>query len=136
MWAKFFRRRSRLPTRDERVDTPDGDFLDLVHYDGPTRAPRILLLHGLEGTRRSHYVTGFFEQAARRGWSATLMIFRGCGDELNRAPRLYHSGETTDLDLVVRRLTGRAPGSTLFLVGVSLGGNVLLKWLGERSDQT
>ncbi len=132
MWAKFFRRPASLPTRDERIETPDGDFLDLVHLDGRPGAPRLLLLHGLEGTRRSHYVTGLFEQARRRGWSATLLVFRGCGDELNRGARLYHSGETTDLDLVARRLIERSPESELLPVGVSLGGNVLLKWLGER----
>jgi predicted alpha/beta-fold hydrolase len=135
MWAKFFRRRVALTTRDERLETDDGDFLDLVHFDATPDAPRILLLHGLEGTRRSHYVAGVFEQARARGWNATLLIFRGCGPELNRAKRFYHSGETSDLGRVVRRLTAAAPRRPLMLAGVSLGGNVVLKWLGENGDR-
>jgi hypothetical protein len=83
----------------------------------------------------SHYVAGFARLAERRGWNFTLLEFRGCGAQLNRAPRLYHSGETTDLDLAIRQLAERAPAAPLFLAGVSLGGNVLLKWLGERGDR-
>jgi hypothetical protein len=135
IWAQFFRRRRDLSTRRERIETPDGDFLDLVHLDGLPAAPRILLLHGLEGSPRSHYVAGVFDQARQRGWNATLLVFRGCGDEMNRTGRFYHSGETTDLDWVVRRLVASAPGATLFLAGVSLGGNVLLKWLGEQGER-
>jgi predicted alpha/beta-fold hydrolase len=133
MWAKFFRRRTRLPLRQERIDTPDGDFLDLLHVDARPGAERLLILHGLEGTSRSHYVSGFFDQAYARGWAATLLIFRGCGDAPNRAPRFYHSGETSDLDLVVKHLERSSP-QPLVAAGVSLGGNVLLKWLGEQSD--
>jgi predicted alpha/beta-fold hydrolase len=132
MFAKFLRRRTTLPLRSERIDTPDADFVDLVHLESRGGAPHVLLLHGLEGTARSHYVTGVFEQAHARGWNATLMIFRGCGPELNRARRMYHSGETTDLDLLVRRTIAATPSAPLLLAGVSLGGNVLLKWLGEN----
>src|SRR3954468_9776647 len=123
MWAQFFRRPPTLPTRDERIETADRDFLDLVHLDVAPGLPRVLMLHGLEGTRRSHYVTGVFEQARERGWNATLLVFRGCGAELNRARRMYHSGETTDLDFVVRRLAAASPAVPLFVGGVSLGGN-------------
>jgi predicted alpha/beta-fold hydrolase len=119
-------------TRVERWDTPDGDFLDIHRLDGPPGAPRLIFLHGLEGTIRSHYVGGFFAEAARRGWTADLMIFRGCGDEPNRAPRFYHSGETTDLAFVIDRVRAEHPQADLMLAGVSLGGNVLLKFLGER----
>jgi len=132
LWGKFFRPRSTLPTRLERWETPDGDFIDLHRLDGPTHAPRLLFLHGLEGTVRSHYVAGFFAEARRRGWAADLMIFRGCGDEPNRAPRFYHSGETTDLAFVLDRLLCENPHVPVVLAGVSLGGNVLLKFLGER----
>jgi hypothetical protein len=100
--------------------------------DGAPNAPRLLLLHGLEGTVRSHYVAGFFEQAKDRGWGADLLLFRGCGDEPNRAPRFYHSGETDDLAFVLEEILRRHPGSPIVLAGVSLGGNVLLKFLGER----
>jgi hypothetical protein len=90
------------------------------------------VLHGLEGTIRSHYVGGFFEQAKDRGWGADLLLFRGCGDEPNRAPRFYHSGETGDLAFVLDQLVREHPSSPIVLAGVSLGGNVLLKFLGER----
>jgi predicted alpha/beta-fold hydrolase len=129
------RRRMRPPTRVERWDTPDDDFLEIHRLDAPAGAPRLLILHGLEGTIRSHYASGLLHEAKRRGWAADFLVFRSCGDEPNRALRLYHSGETTDLDLVVRRVTAETPDRPLFIVGVSLGGNVLLKWLGEQRDR-
>jgi predicted alpha/beta-fold hydrolase len=91
-------------------------------------------LHGLEGTIRSHYVAGFFGEAARRGWAADLLIFRGCGGEPNRAPRFYHSGDTGDLAFALDRVLREHPSSPMVMAGVSLGGNVLLKYLGERGD--
>jgi predicted alpha/beta-fold hydrolase len=129
------RRRIRPPTRTERWPTPDDDFLDLHRIDAPAGAPRLLILHGLEGTFRSHYAGGLLHEAAQRGWAADLLIFRSCGDEPNRALRLYHSGETEDLDFVVRRLIADDPSRPLLIAGVSLGGNVLLKWLGEQGDR-
>jgi predicted alpha/beta-fold hydrolase len=132
LWGKFMRPRPTLTTRCERWTTEDDDFLDLHRLDAPPGAPRLLILHGLEGTVRSHYAGGLFAEAQRRGWAADLLIFRSCGDEPNRALRFYHSGETTDLDSVVRRLIASDPARHLLLVGVSLGGNVLLKWLGEK----
>ena len=133
LWGKFFRRRDQPPTRRERWETPDGDFLDVHRLDAPPGSPHLLFLHGLEGTIRSHYVGGFFSEAARRGWSADLLIFRGCGSEPNRSPRFYHSGETTDLAFVLDRVIREHPESPIVVAGVSLGGNVLLKFLGERS---
>lgn len=136
LWGKFFRPRMSVFPRVERWDTPDGDFLDLHRLnapaDAPPDAPRLLVLHGLEGSIRSHYVTGFFGEALRRGWAADLLVFRGCGSEPNRAPRFYHSGETSDLAFVLGRLLEQYPTSPIVLAGVSLGGNVLLKYLGER----
>lgn len=134
LWGKFFRARPSIPTRRERWDTADGDFIDVHRLDGPVGAPRLLFLHGLEGTIRSHYVAGFFGEALRRGWAADLMIFRGCGSEPNRAARFYHSGETEDLSFVIQRIIEEHPQSPLVVAGVSLGGNVLLKYLGERSS--
>jgi predicted alpha/beta-fold hydrolase len=92
------------------------------------------MLHGLEGAPRSHYARGLFLQAIQRGWAADLLLFRGCGEELNRAPRFYHSGETGDVDLVARRLIDANPDAPFVFAGVSLGGNVLLKWLGELGN--
>ena len=135
LWAKFFRRRQPLHARRERWTTTDGDFIDVYRADADHRAPRLVLLHGLEGTVRSHYVGGFFREARRRGWGADLLIFRGCGDEPNIAPRFYHSGETMDLGFVIRRIRDEHPEAPLLLAGVSLGGNVLLKFLGEVAER-
>jgi uncharacterized protein len=118
----------------ERWTTPDDDFVDVLRLDAPPEAPRLFLLHGLEGTVRSHYVGGLLQVAAERGWGADLLIFRGCGDELNKAPRFYHSGETTDLAFAVDRVLREFPDAPLGMCGVSLGGNVLLKWLGESGN--
>lgn len=136
LWGKLVPRRFDVPTRLERWDTPDGDFLELVRHAVSPPAPRLLLLHGLEGSPRSHYVRGLMMEARRRGWAADLLVFRSCGTTPNRAPRFYHSGETGDLDWVVSRLIREEPDRPLLLAGVSLGGNVLLKWLGERGAAT
>ena len=121
--------------RLERLGTADGDVVHLYHHDHREDAARVLLLHGLEGSVRSHYVQGIARGAQERGWSFTLFVFRGCGPEFNTAPRMYHSGETSDLRLVVETLARRFPDQQLFLGGVSLGGNVLLKYLGEAPDK-
>ena len=139
LWGKLLRRSPALTTRVERWATGDGDEIELHRLEPlGTRAPhggRLLALHGLEGTIRSHYLRGLLALAQRRGWSADALIFRTCNGETTRAPRLYHSGETTDLDHVVRRLIRSHPGQPLALVGFSLGGNVLLKWLGEQGQE-
>ena len=123
--------------RVERVETPDGDHVTLARMgQAAGRVPQILILHGLEGTLGAKYAHGLLAQAQSRGWAGTLMLFRSCDGQPSSAPRLYHSGETTDLDFIVRRLHAESPLSPLFLCGVSLGGNVLLKWLGEQSAAT
>jgi uncharacterized protein len=118
----------------ERFDTPDGDFVDVDWRAGGADAPLLLVLHGLEGTARSHYIGGLFDLAAARGWRAGVLYFRSCSGELNRLPRFYHSGDTGDLDHVLRSLADREPGVRVGIVGISIGGNVLLKWLGEQGD--
>jgi predicted alpha/beta-fold hydrolase len=138
LWGKLVRRPPVVPTRAERWTTPDDDEIEIRRLDAPNDAeegtPRLLVLHGLEGTIRSHYLRGVLDQARQRGWAADVLIFRGCNGEINRAPRLYHSGETTDLDFVVRRLVAENPTQPLVATGFSLGGNVLLKWLGEQGE--
>jgi len=134
LWGKFARRTAPLSTRIERWSTPDADFIELLRLDAPANNPRLILLHGLEGTVRSHYVRGMFHMARRRGWAADMLIFRGCGDEPNRGPRFYHSGETSDLEFTVRRIVEEFPSAPIVMCGVSLGGNVLLKWLGENGN--
>ena len=137
-----------MPYRRETWETPDGDELVLDRIDtagaDPTR-PRLLVLHGLEGSSESVYVQGLMALARARGWAGVALNFRSCArtpeDHAvwipNRRPRLYHSGETTDLAFVLSRLAGEADPSVapLVVAGVSLGGNVLLKWLGENPDQ-
>lgn len=132
LWPVLFRRRGRLRLVRERVELPDGDFLDL-DWNGaaPGAAPLVLVLHGLEGSSESPYARGLLAAFRRAGWPAAVMHFRGCGGEPNRLARCYHSGETGDLAWVVGELGRRFPGRPLFAAGVSLGGNVLLKWLGE-----
>ena len=131
LWGKFARRSPALPTRIERWSTPDDDFIDLLRLDASPERPRLFLLHGLEGTVRSHYVGGLLHAARKRDWGAEMLIFRGCGSELNRAARLYHSGETGDFSFALSRVLEEFPSAPILLCGVSLGGNVLLKWLGE-----
>jgi hypothetical protein len=124
----------------EVLATADGDELVLDHAgDGTPGRPRLLLLHGLEGSSYSTYAQGLARLASTRGWNATVLNFRSCARDPappgrridNRTARLYHSGETGDLDLVVRLLREREPGTPLVAAGASIGGNVLLKWLGE-----
>ena len=100
---------------------------------GASDAPRLLLLHGLEGGLHSHYARALFREARARGWGADLLLFRSCGPTPNRLPRTYHSGETSDARWVIGELARRHPTSKLGVVGVSLGGNVLCKLLGEQS---
>jgi predicted alpha/beta-fold hydrolase len=134
LWSQYFRP-IRLPSmRLERLATPDGDQIHLYHRDVGVGRPRLFLLHGLEGSVRSHYVQGFVRGAESHGWNSTLLVFRGCGPEFNSAPRLYHSGETSDLRFALEIVTRRQPAERLVLAGISLGGNVLLKYLGEAPD--
>jgi predicted alpha/beta-fold hydrolase len=130
IFGPLFRPLPRVPLRRERWELPDGDFVDLDWLDGPARAPLLAVLHGLEGSSSAHYIRGILAQARARQWRAVALNFRGCSGELNRLVRSYHSGETRDLGELVQRLSRGA--EQLFLAGCSLGGNVLVKWLGEQ----
>ena len=134
VWPALFRPSPVVSVERERLELDDGDFIDL---DSTTRCegPRLLILHGLEGCGRSHYVRGLLAAMHQAGWRATVMHFRGCSGEPNRLPRTYHSGETGDLTRVVRELRRREAHATLCVAGYSLGGNVVLKWLGERGGE-
>jgi hypothetical protein len=122
----------RLPLRRERWELPDGDFLDVDRLDAAPGAPLVLICHGLEASSRAGYVLGVMARARARGLSSAALNFRSCSGEQNRLPRLYHSGETADLAYAIERLLGERPGRPLGLVGFSLGGNVVAKYLGER----
>jgi predicted alpha/beta-fold hydrolase len=134
LWPVFFRRRLRPPLRRERLELPDGDFLDL-DWTLNDSGPIVILLHGLEGSSRSPYARGMLSTLPRHGMRAVLMHFRGCSGEPNRLARAYHSGDTGDLDFLVRTLRAREPHTPLAAIGYSLGGNALLKWLGEQGDR-
>ena len=117
----------------ERWDAPDGDFIDL-DWAGPRGAQRhMVLFHGLEGSSRSHYARSIIGRAVSEGWRCVVPHFRGCSGEINRLPRAYHSGDYMEIDWILRRLRPLAP-SRIDVVGVSLGGNALLKWLGESGE--
>lgn len=139
--GRWLRGRGAVPFRRERVDTPDGDFLDLdfavpagsERLDGS--APLAVVLHGLEGSARSGYVGRTLAELASHGVRGVALNFRTCGGEPNRLARFYHSGETEDLAFVLGLLAERFPGVPLGAVGFSLGGNVLLKHLGERGAE-
>jgi hypothetical protein len=138
IWPAVVAPRARVEYRRARWATPDGDFIDVDFTTGggadPSR-PLLVLFHGLEGSSGSHYATAAMAEAVRRGWRGAVAHFRGCGGELNRAARAYHSGDSEEIDWVLRRFArDDAQASPLFAAGVSLGGNALLKWLGERGE--
>lgn len=131
--ASLARRSVDLGLVRERWELPDGDFLDIDRMQSrDAHAPLVVVCHGLEGSSQSTYVLGVIARAKARGFGAVALNFRGCSGEPNRTARLYHSGETTDLAFVVERLVMEQPERRLFLVGFSLGGNVVTKYLGER----
>ena len=146
IWGRIARPRRLVTLRREVITTPDEDDLVLDHLDAPVHDTRyrFVLLHGLEGSSYSVYIQGLLAAIARAGFAATAMNFRSCARDPgslsrmlpNRRPRLYHSGETTDFDFLVRTLRTREPHVALLACGASLGGNVLLKWLGENPRQT
>ena len=122
--------RRGVALRRERLEMPDGDFLDLDW--GPQReGPLVLLLHGLAASSRSPYAAGLMRRLAQAGGQGLVMHFRGCSGEPNRLPRAYSAGETGDIAHVVDHLRRRSPDRPLALIGVSLGGNALLRWLGD-----
>ena len=115
----------RVAWRRERWETPDGDFVDL-DWAGE-QGPLLALFHGLEGSSESHYARSIAARALECGWRCVVPHFRGCSGELNRLPRAYHSGDSEEIGWILGRL------ETPFAAGVSLGGNALLKHLGEES---
>ena len=124
--------------RRERWDTPDDDFIDVDFVDGQPGQPLVVLFHGLEGSSDSHYCRALMAAVAARGWTGVVPHFRGCSGEINLAPRFYHSGDSSELDWILRRLaTHRAAigAGKFYATGVSLGANALLRWLGESQHQ-
>lgn len=146
IWGRMARPKNVVPYRREVLTTPDDDDLVVDHLEAADAAarpdhPHVVLLHGLEGSSHSVYAQGLAGMLNAGGASVSVMNFRGCARDParlrrllpNRGGRLYHSGETTDLDFLLRTLAARYPARRLAATGVSLGGNVLLKWLGENA---
>ncbi len=134
IWPTLCRRVIKnINLKRERFELPDGDFVDL-DWLSEGNGPIVLVLHGLEGSVHSPYAKGMLIALKQQGWRGVFMHFRGCSEEFNRHPRSYHSGETEDLAVVVDAIRSREPGVPLAAIGFSLGGNVLLKWLGESGD--
>jgi len=146
IYATLLAPRPRVRYRRERWDTPDGDFiavdwLESRHSQLETRnskletaRPLVVLFHGLEGSSHSHYALALMAEVSRRGWRGAVVHFRGCGGEPNRLPRAYHSGDSAEADWILRRFAAGQAGAPVYAAGVSLGGNVLLKWLGENAQ--
>lgn len=121
----------------QTLELNDGDFVDLSWLGEPEHAqPIVVLFHGLEGSIKSHYVKTIMQAVQQRGWVALLMHFRGCSDRPNRLARSYHSGETQDARFLFNWLQEKYPASALAAVGVSLGGNMLLKLQAEYGDKS
>ncbi|HEY7318368.1 MAG TPA: alpha/beta fold hydrolase [Candidatus Binatia bacterium] len=133
IYAYYLKQTANFTYRRERWETPDSDFIDLDWLDTFSDASKLLVLfHGLEGCSRSHYAVSLMNRLHSERWPAVVPHFRGCGGEINRLPRGYHAGDSAELDWILRRLKKEHPGSRLYVVGISMGGNDLLKWLGQQ----
>ncbi|MCG6937061.1 MAG: hydrolase [Gammaproteobacteria bacterium] len=133
LWPVFFNKSHQLDLITEQVELDDGDFIDLCWSKKQTDKT-VLVLHGLEGSINSHYANSIVYQLEQAGYKPVFMYFRGCSGRINRLPRAYHSGETGDLAYIVDYINNKTGKYPYAVVGFSLGGNVLLKWLGETGD--
>ncbi|UAA38899.1 hydrolase [Paraneptunicella aestuarii] len=138
IWPRFFQRREALNVIPQRLELPDGDFLDLSWSERPSGCKGLVaMFHGLEGSIRSHYANDMIAKLFKDGWWVVLMHFRGCSGEPNRLPRSYHSGETSDALYFLEYLKQKSLDvPKMVAMGFSLGGNMLLKLLGENPHQS
>ena len=136
IWSARFARRSFGPRptyRRERWTTPDADFIDVDWMEGPSWRVLLVLFHGLEGSSASHYAHAFADFARDNGLAFAVPHFRGCSGELNSGPRAYHSGDFEEIDWILRGLRAQHRGP-IVVVGISLGGNALLRWAQEMGS--
>jgi predicted alpha/beta-fold hydrolase len=136
IYGSLFAPAGRIELRRERWDTPDGDFVDVDFIDGAAGTPWVHLFHGLEGSSNSGYARRLMAHVKKREWRGSVFHFRGCSGEPNRLPRAYHSGDSAEIDWSLRRVRILAGDAPLHVAGVSLGGNALAKWLGERGEES
>jgi uncharacterized protein len=134
IYGSVFAAKPEVHYRRERWETPDGDFIDVDHVDGAAGHTWVVLFHGLEGSSDSAYARMLMHRVRERGWRGAVVNFRGCSGEPNRLSRAYHSGDAPEIDWIMRRLRAQNAAAPLFAAGVSLGGNALLKWLGDCGD--
>ena len=135
MYPALLRKEPNPPEyRRERLTTPDHDFID-VDYCGVGNQPLVILIHGLTGSSQSGYIKGLQSALFKQGLRSAALNFRGCSGSSNNRARCYHSGETEDIHFLYQTLRLREPETPLGVVGFSLGGNVVLKWLGEQGDR-
>lgn len=135
LWPYLFRRLPRGTYTKERLELPDGDFVDLSWTGGGDGAI-VVVFHGLEGCIDSPYAAGIMAAITKSGWRGVFMHFRGCSGIPNRLARSYHSGDTGDIGFLIQTLRQRFPHAPVAAVGYSLGGNALLKYLGEKGNNT
>jgi len=136
IWPALYARRVHGPRpqyRRERWPTPDGDFIDVDWLDTPAHDTLLILFHGLEGSSRSHYAEAFADFARRKGLSYAVPHFRGCSGELNLGPRAYHSGDFEEIGWLLSRFRALHAGP-IVAVGISLGGNALMRWAAEMGE--
>ncbi|WP_034474801.1 hydrolase [Aestuariibacter salexigens] len=136
IWPRFMQKRRKLHYRMQRMELPDGDFVDVAWSQHNVKKEGVVLLfHGLEGSIRSHYANDVMAVMADEGYQVAMMHFRGCSGEPNRTTRAYHSGETEDAQYFLEYIQQRFPSSRKIAIGFSLGANMLLKMLGELPKQ-
>jgi len=131
IYPSLLRKPPEPTIKRERLTTEDNDFID-IDFCGEGNQPLVILLHGLTGSSQSGYIKGLQQALLEQGLRSAALNFRGCSGEYNDSSRCYHSGETGDIDFLYRTLRAREPETPMAAVGFSLGGNVLLKWLGEQ----
>lgn len=133
LWAARCRRLASPTMTRERIELPDGDFVDAAWSQKPT-GDIVCLFHGLTGCVESNYIKGIVTALENTGFAPVLMHFRGCSGEPNRTRRTYHSGHTDDIRYFINLVSDRHPDRRVYAIGYSLGGNALLKYLGEEQS--
>lgn len=139
IYPYFLNPSPKVAYQRERWELADGDFVDVDWLAGPSDKPLVVMFHGLEGGSRSHYSLSIMNQLREQNWRGAVIHFRGCSGQPNRLPRAYHAGDSMEIDWMLRRIVHQCELQKscipLYVIGISLGGNALLKWLGEQGDQ-
>jgi predicted alpha/beta-fold hydrolase len=134
IYPALFRKVSTVTRERERIDTPDGDFLDLDWVRHPNSEQLVILTHGLEGNSGQAYIQGMARIFSEAKWNVLAWNFRGCSGEVNRRLQSYHSGATGELEIILNHIFDNTQYNQIALIGFSLGGNVTLKYLGDRAE--